>query len=210
MSLPNYRVLVSFDHERKVFLARTPELDHCSAEGSTRAEAIARLEEEIQAQVHNMLGNGHQPPAPVDEETFSGEVSVKLSRQLHRDLVWQARSEGIDLDQLVSEMLASNLEQRRSGGRPQRANRGQHSEHEHSGNTRRPGGGGYGGGRYNANLLEDRANFIEYVRNLEHNNQSGHHTAPSGPGGRRRRNRGRGGPPGGGGGQGSGGNGKSG
>lgn len=212
MSLPNYRVLVSFDHERKVFLARTPELDHCSAEGATRAEAIARLEEEIQAQVHNMLGNGNKPPAPVDEETFSGEVSVKLSRQLHRDLVWQARTEGIDLDQLFSEMLASNLEHRRSGGRPQRTQRGQQGEHEPSGNTaRRAGGGGYGGGRYNANLLEDRANFIEYVRNLEHNNQGGgHHAAPSGPGGRRRRNRGRGGPPGGSGGQGSSGNGKSG
>jgi predicted RNase H-like HicB family nuclease len=209
MSLPNYRVLVSFDHERKVFLARTPELDHCSAEGATRAEAIARLEEEIQAQVQNMLGNGHQPPAPVDEETFSGEVSVKLSRQLHRDLVLQARTEGIDLDQLFSEMLSSNLEQRRSGGRQHRPNRGQHSEHDNSGNTARRSGN-YGGGRYNANLLEDRANFIEYVRNLEHSGQGGHHPAPSGPGGRRRRNRGRGGPPTGSGGQGPNGNGKSG
>jgi hypothetical protein len=159
-----------------------------------------------------MLGNGHHPPAALDEETFSGEVAVKLSKQLHRDLVWQARTEGIDLDQLVSEMLSSNLEQRRSGGRPQRSHRGQHGEHENSGNVGRRAGGGYGGGgRYNANLLEDRANFIEYVRNLEHGNQAGHNAAPGGAGGRRRRNRGRGGPPGGGNsGQGGSGNGKSG
>src|SRR5262249_7863547 len=154
-----------FDHERKVFLARTPELDHCSAEGATRAEAIARLEEEIQAQVQNMLGNGHHPPTPVDEETFSGELALKLSKQLHRDLAWQARTEGVDIEHLLSEMLSSGLEQRRSGGRPQRPNRGQQGEHEHGGNNARRSGGGYGG-RYNANLLEDRANFIEYVRNL--------------------------------------------
>ena len=113
MSKPNYRATVTFDPDRKVFSARAPELEHCSGEGATRAEAIAKLEEEIDAQLANMLSHGSTPPRAVDEETFSGEVSAKVSKQLHRDLAYQARSEGIDLDHLVGELLAAAMESRK-------------------------------------------------------------------------------------------------
>src|SRR5689334_22649863 len=85
MSKPNYRVIVTFDGERKLFAARAPELEHCTAEGATRAEAIAKAEEEIDAQLANMLSHGSTPPRAVDEEQFSGEVTAKVSKTLHRD-----------------------------------------------------------------------------------------------------------------------------
>lgn len=209
MSSPTYRVLLSFDAERKVFTARAPELDHCSAEGASRAEAIAHLEEEIQAQVQNMLASGsNPPPVSVDEEQYSGELQVKVSRQLHRDLAWQARMEGIDINQLTAELLAGAIESRR-GARPQRGNRAaaEHQGSDNIGNMAgdRPRGRGYGRQGYNQGILEDRANFIEYVRNLEHgaHNAGGHQPYPRGGGGgggrrnnannnRNRDNRGRG------------------
>src|SRR5262249_55477743 len=113
MSKPNYRATLMFDTERKLFLARAPELEHCSAEGATRAEAIAKLEEEIDAQLANMLSHGSTPPRAVDEEQFTGEISAKVSKLLHRDLAYQARTEGIDVDHLVGELLAAGLEGRR-------------------------------------------------------------------------------------------------
>ncbi|MGZ3427859.1 MAG: hypothetical protein ACXVCV_14485, partial [Polyangia bacterium] len=91
MSKPNYRATVTFDSERKVFIARAPELEHCSGEGATRADALVKLEEEIDAQLANMLSHGSTPPRAVDEETFSGEISAKVSKLLHRDLAYQAR-----------------------------------------------------------------------------------------------------------------------
>src|SRR5262245_7145633 len=72
MSKPNYRVILTYDPDRKVFLGRAPELEHCSGEGATRAEATARVEEEIDAQLANMLSHGTTPPRSVDEEVFSG------------------------------------------------------------------------------------------------------------------------------------------
>lgn len=182
MSAPNYRVLLSYDSERKVFTARAPELDHCSAEGATRADAIAHLEEEIQAMVANMRASGNHPPAAVDEEQYSGELAVKVSRQLHRDLVWQARQEGVDLDHLVAEMLAMSIDHRKGPARPGRRPA---PDHDNVGN-RAPderGGGRRYGAQYNPTVFEDRANFIEYVRNLEHNNNQ-----PQRPGGAPGRN----------------------
>ena len=169
MSKPNYRVILTYDAERKIFHARAPELEHCAAEGATRAEAIGRVEEEIDAQLANMLSHGTTPPRSVDEETFSGEFGVKVSKNLHRDLVYQARAEGIELDHLVGELLAAAME----GRKQHRAQRGgnrvaqEHVPHDNIGNRHDGGGGaprrgGFGGGRNNNNyqLLDDRDNFI--------------------------------------------------
>jgi len=214
MSKPNYRVILTYDAERKIFHARAPELEHCAAEGATRAEAIGRVEEEIDAQLANMLSHGTTPPRSVDEETFAGEFGVKVSKNLHRDLAYQARAEGIELDHLIGELLASAMEGRKQSNRTQRGGNRQpqeHVPHDSIGNRHDGGGGGgprrggFGGGRNNNNyqLLDDRANFIEYVRGLEQSGGHGH-GRPQGPGGggpggggdRRRRGRGgRGGGP---------------
>src|SRR5262249_34542851 len=69
MSKPNYRVILTYDGERKMFLARAPELEHCAGEGASRAEAISRVEEEIDAQLANMPSHGTTPPRSVDEES---------------------------------------------------------------------------------------------------------------------------------------------
>ena len=223
MATPNYRVTLSFDTDRKVFAARAPELAHCTGEGATRAEAIARLEEEIDAQVANMHAHGTNPPAPVDEVVVTGEIALKVSHGLHRELLWQARSEGVEVGQLAGELLAAAIEGRKQAGRQARGNGNQRShegqQHDNVGNVandRAGGGGGRGpnrggyGPRYNP-MLDDRANFIEYVRNLEGGQGHGQGAgggggAPGGgPGGRGRRRRGGGGSPNGGGGGGGGG-----
>ncbi|HEY2745085.1 MAG TPA: hypothetical protein VGL86_10700, partial [Polyangia bacterium] len=207
MSKPNYRATVTFDSERKIFSARAPELEHCSGEGATRAEAIAKLEEEIDAQLANILSHGSTPPRAVDEETFSGEISAKISKLLHRDLAYQARSEGIDLDQLVGELLSAAMESRKQHRGARSGNsrpREDQQPHDNVGNRFDGGGGrqrGFGGRGNNAHLLDDRANFIEYVRGLEQQGgaprHGGHGGGPSGggggAGGRGRRGRGGGG-----------------
>ncbi len=211
MSKPNYRVNLTFDGERKIFLASCPELEHCSAEGASRAEATGKLEEEIDAQLANMLSHGTQPPKSVDEEVFSGQITAKVSKELHREMVFQSRSEGIEIDQLLGELLAAAMEGRKSTPRGQRSGNRQPQEHvphdsignRHDGRgDRPPQRGGFQRG-HNPQLLDDRANFIEYVRGLEQSgghpghNRGGHGGGPGGggvgPGGDRGRRRGRGG-----------------
>ena len=210
MSKPNYRVHLSFDPDRSVYQARVPELEHCAAEGSTRAEAIQNVEDEIDAQLANMLSHGATPPRSVDEETFSGEIVAKVSRTLHRDLVFQSRQDGVDLEHFVGEILSAGLEARRQtrGGRSAQGGagrtEGRHHDNDSIGNRSEGRRGGFGRGGYNPNM-EDRANFIEYVRNLDAGgNRGGGHGPGRGGEGRggdgRRRRRGRGGGGGGGGG----------
>lgn len=174
MSKPNYRVQLTFDGERKVFLARAPELEHCSAEGATRGEALTNMEKEIDAQLANMLSHGTTPRGSVDEEIFSGEITARVSKGLHRELAYQARSEGVELDQLLGELLASAAEARRSTGRNARS--GNRAEHD-GGNRNFDGNRRQAAFGRNAAILDDRANFIEYVRGLEQGQQGPSHGA---------------------------------
>lgn len=200
MERPNYRVLLSYDSERKVFTARVPELPPCVGEGANRGEALANMERELDALLGNAGEQGGRLPPAIDELPSSGEITVKVSKTLHRDLAFLAQVEDIELSQLASELLASGLEHRQRAGRPQR--RPQHSagprEHqnageepprrqdrpEHRGEHRGDNEGNRwrGGDRNTAarfhGLLEDRASFMEYVRGLE--SEGGHGRPPRG------------------------------
>src|ERR1700749_4994307 len=104
---------------------------------------MAKREEEIDAELANMLSHGSTPPRAVDEETFTGEVSAKVSKQLHRELAFQARSEGIDVDHLVGELLAAAMESRKQTRGTRGGNRAQqeHSPNDNVGNRYEGGGG---------------------------------------------------------------------
>jgi predicted RNase H-like HicB family nuclease len=169
--MPNYRVQVQFDAAKNVFLARAPELPQSSAEGATRAEAVARLEEEIAAQVATIADQGGNPPRAVDEmpvvsaspdepPSFSssasgqldGRISARVSPSLHRELLFHARVEGLPLDVLVGELLSESLAIR--GIRDLRMPRGpRHPDDQPRADAGRPprrddrgGGPGPGGG----------------------------------------------------------------
>lgn len=216
--MPNYRILVQYDPDKSVFTARAPELEHCSAEGATRAEALTKIEEEIEAQLGNIRERGGRIPPAVEDDLsgYTGEITARVSRSLHRELAFQSRADGIELAQLLGELLGPALEARRARGvrgRPQpqgqpsapppgrpdddaqppfdRQERG----NERGGNDRGGGRARYPnqGGRYHA-IMEDRATFVEYVRGLEQGNAPG--VGGGGDRGRRRdrdRDRGRGG-----------------
>src|SRR5687768_8713875 len=107
--MSNYRVVVQYDTERSVFTARAPELGpQVTADGASRAEAVSKVEEEINALVANAREQGSNAPAALDDDLagFDGTVTAKVSKGLHRDLAFQARIEGVDLAQLVGELLA--------------------------------------------------------------------------------------------------------
>lgn len=174
MMTPNYRVLLSYDAEQKLFRARTPELTHCFGEGPTRAAAIAQIEQEIAAQIQNMQDQGKNPPRSVDEERWDGALRLQVTTQLHQGLAWQAKVEGVELSALVGEMLAAALEQRKQHARPD-ARPGRHAHRdgaddignrEHRPHRRREQG-------YSP-VLEDRAAFIQYVRDGQQPRGHGH------------------------------------
>jgi len=161
--MQNYRIIVSYSEAKQAFVAQAPELEHCEAEAPSRAEAIAKLEEEMAAQLENIDGQGIEVPRPLEDIDFDGALSVKVSPALHRELAFMAKADGIELDSLLVELLARGVSQRWSGARGGRPREGGRPSRQQEGQ----------GSRYH-NIMENRADFIEYVRSLEQQGGGGH------------------------------------
>lgn len=169
--MSKYRIVVVYSSEQGQFIARVPELGECEAIGATRTEALTNVEAEIEAQVKNIEGQGETPPIPLEEQNFDGELKFKISSSLHRDLAFMAQEERVELDALITELLSRSVAQRyfSKGFRGKRANSGDiHGRRRDEGQGR----------RYH-DIMENRADFIEYVRGLENGKGRG-----SGRGGR--------------------------
>jgi len=174
-----YRVSVVYDPDKSMFIARIPELGDIKAMGPTRAEALAGAEEAMEEAFRKAAENKSEMPKPLDGTEFSGEIAVHVSPSLHREIVFLAAQEGVELDTLIAELLSAGRSLRtsakiRGGG----DNRGRDNR---TGNNRRRGRG-----RKYFDIMDNGANFLEYVRSLEGGGGS------QGRSGNRRGGRGRG------------------
>ncbi len=162
MDAQAYRIVLRYDRESGMFRALVPELPDISAEGETRAEAADLVVDAVQKRLDELEDQGIEPPMPLDEEMFSGELSLQISPELHRELAWQAKLEGTTVDQIVGELLAAGI-QRRAVGMPDMSQRPSGGGERRKGHGRRPG---MSKAQY-MQIMEDKASFMEYVRNLE-------------------------------------------
>ncbi len=177
MGLPmqKYRILVRYSAEKDAHVATAPEIEGCEGEGAPRSEALENLERELSAQLENMKERGVEPPEPMEELDFDGKLSVTVTPALHRDLVFRARSSNVELEKLLVELLARGVAGRTSGGRPR-----------HQGEGRGGRRGGPQGQRYH-DIMENKADFMEYVRSLENSGGGRGGGQRGGGGGGRRR-----------------------
>lgn len=110
-------------------------------------------------------------------EPLGNEVTARVSRSLHTELVALAEAENLSVDELVGELLIEALALRdaRNTRRKGRAGGNRRDSRDNRGNRR----------SYNE-IMDDKASFLEYVRNVEQ--ERGGNRRPN----RRRRNRNRG------------------
>jgi len=174
-----YRILVVYDGDKEKFVASVPELNNLKTMGDTRAEALAKAEEEVEKVFRKAAEDSTPLPPPIDGAEYSGELSVVVSPTLHKNLVFMSNQEGIELNQLASELLSSALAERSliKSVQQRPARDGQRRDGRRD---RRPRGDRY------FNIMDDKASFIDYVRSLEPGG-GGHKRGGRGRGGRGRK-----------------------
>ena len=63
-----YRLEVSYVSEKQLFVASIPELKDIRATGATRAEALAQVEEQLEAAFRQAAEKGNETPKPTEPE----------------------------------------------------------------------------------------------------------------------------------------------
>ena len=177
-----YRIIVQFDAEHERFRALVPELD-VDTNGETRSEAIEAAEAAIDAKFEQTATEGDaRLPAAVDLEAVDGELTVQLSEPLARELKYHADRSKMSVEALATQLLARSIgllnvglkpPPRPRNEKPAEAAEGKEKEPQQERQQRGRGRGGRGrggGGRRGEGYrpeIEDQANFLAYVRDME-------------------------------------------
>lgn len=107
MDIEKYTYQVAWSEEDNEFVATVAEFPSLSWLDSTRQKAEAGLLELVAEVVEDMQESGESIPQSLGARKYSGRFNVRTSPALHRQLVILAKTQGVSLNTLVNQKLAS-------------------------------------------------------------------------------------------------------
>jgi hypothetical protein len=191
-----YRVQIKFDSEAEDFVAVVAELG-LEVHGPTREDVLSGIEEQIEDRIAQIAAEGGALPEASDLVTAAGgELSFELSGPVYRELAYHASLDGISVEEMAKELVAHAVGQLAGRHVPNKSSRGRRGRNDQNddedrgnrrdsddrgnrrdggrGDDRDQGGGRRGGGRRGRGRregyqpeLDDKANFLDYLRKLE-------------------------------------------
>ncbi len=108
LEAPYSRVMIP-DPETGTFMARISEFPGCVAQGDSIEEAFQNLHEAALDWLRAALDLGQDIPEPVEEQTYSGRVLVRLPKSVHRRAAELAEREGTSLNQFIVSAVSERI-----------------------------------------------------------------------------------------------------
>jgi predicted RNase H-like HicB family nuclease len=105
----HYSAYVEWSEEDEEFVALCPEFPGASGTGAAPGDAVAELHDAIEALLETYRDQGLTIPEPRLHEEFSGQVRLRLPKELHRELAHAADKQGVSLNTLFVAYLAQGL-----------------------------------------------------------------------------------------------------
>ncbi|MBA4505046.1 type II toxin-antitoxin system HicB family antitoxin [Corynebacterium sanguinis] len=107
MDINKYTYQISWSEEDQEYVAAVAEFPSLSWLAPDRQEAEAGLVELVAEVIEDMESSGEEIPEPLGSRSYSGRFNVRTSPSLHRKLVIAAKTEGVSLNTLINQKLAS-------------------------------------------------------------------------------------------------------
>ncbi len=87
-------------------VASIPDLPGCASFGESADEAIRAIHAAKKLWIETKLEGGEHIPEPTVLDDYSGKFVIRIPRGLHRSLDFEARQQGISLNQFVNHVLS--------------------------------------------------------------------------------------------------------
>jgi predicted HicB family RNase H-like nuclease len=107
VNVTHYTYRVSWSGEDREFVGTCVELPSLSWLEESQGAALAGIEKLVADVVADMSAHGESVPEPLAERSYSGRFVVRVPSELHRRLASEAAEQGVSLNRLVSQRLAS-------------------------------------------------------------------------------------------------------
>ncbi|MCC3588180.1 MAG: type II toxin-antitoxin system HicB family antitoxin [Microcoleus sp. PH2017_29_MFU_D_A] len=82
------------------------DLPGCMSVGETLLEAMENIEEARELWIETAYECGHEIPLPTTEIEYSGSLSLRIPKSLHRNLAGHAEREGVSIEQYILAVLS--------------------------------------------------------------------------------------------------------
>lgn len=89
------------------YAAQILEFPGCFSEGTTPEEAYRNLEKAAESWLESALAQGMAIPEPFAAQGYSGTVSLRLPKSLHRRAAQYAHGDGVSLNQFLVSAIAA-------------------------------------------------------------------------------------------------------
>ena len=96
------------DGEGPYWVARIAELRHCLIHADTPEEAIKEIQEVKVDWIKSNLARRLPIPEPRPRK-YSGQIRLRISPSLHKQLAYRAETEGMSLNQYMATALATSV-----------------------------------------------------------------------------------------------------
>ncbi|MCB0417873.1 MAG: hypothetical protein H6617_06655 [Bdellovibrionaceae bacterium] len=159
-----------YDRNRGNYVGTVAEISDLSVEGRDPEEVYTMLEDAVEDYIVDTRSRGGSVPEPLYTKDYPEKLSLPVSQGLYRRLDLLSRRERVDLEKLAVELLTSAIDKR--GERQQRgggqAAQNQPRDNGNSGSKRNRSQGGKSRNYQNYHqTMDNRENFLDYVRRLE-------------------------------------------
>lgn len=94
------------------FLATVPQLPGCMSDGETQNEALENIKDAIICWIETAKELGREIPIPDQyrsEDQFSGKLSLRIPKSLHKTISEQAEKEGCSINQLITTYISIGI-----------------------------------------------------------------------------------------------------
>ena len=107
MSLP-YEIVITPSPEGG-YAAKIPDLPGCITQGETRLEVLEMIDDAKRCWLTEELEDEEDIPEPPDPYKLDGQLRVRIPRSLHRKLSKCAALDGVSINQMVTYLISSGL-----------------------------------------------------------------------------------------------------
>jgi len=106
MNLP-YKIEIIPDEDGGYFV-KVKELEGCMTEADTLEELFEMIEDAKRSWLEVAIEENMEIPMPevMEEEKYSGRILVRLPKYLHRELIENAKKEGVSLNTYIVSLLS--------------------------------------------------------------------------------------------------------
>jgi antitoxin HicB len=101
-----YPIEIVHDEQDAAWIASVPDLPGCNSYGDSVSAAVDNVTKMKDLWLEGQFNSNQYIPVPTEEDGFSGKFVLRIPKSLHRSLAYQARKQGVSLNQYASHLLS--------------------------------------------------------------------------------------------------------